>query len=118
MKEDNLREVWSAGCRSRRPIYEAVDDLARKGWTGTLGFDSFGEHWFEKEPWRTGRELLERLQALHPNEYPDGLLRTVQRLVKEWRRNKAHAMIFGMNSEIAQHSADYAGGERSSLVRQ
>ena len=51
--------------------------------------------WFESEPWRTSRELLERLQATHPGEYPDSLLRTVQRRVKIWRREKARAMVFG-----------------------
>lgn len=33
--------------------------------------------WFESEPWRTSRELLEKLQSAHPGEYPDNLLRTV-----------------------------------------
>jgi hypothetical protein len=28
--------------------------------------------WFEVEPWRTSRELLERLQAQHPGAYPNG----------------------------------------------
>ena len=51
--------------------------------------------WFEAEPWSTGRQLLERLQAAHPGEYPDSLLRTVQRRVKCWRREKATAMVFG-----------------------
>jgi len=30
--------------------------------------------WFEAEPWRTARELLERLQGEHPGAYPDGQL--------------------------------------------
>ena len=51
--------------------------------------------WFEAEPWYTSRQLLERLQAAHPGEYPDGLLRTVQRRVKVWRKEKATAMVFG-----------------------
>ena len=51
--------------------------------------------WFEAEPWRTSRQLLERLQAAHPGEYPDSLLRTLQRRVKAWRREKATAMVFG-----------------------
>lgn len=101
----NLRHAWTEGevrptakakpklRRERRrpdPLIRVTDDL---------------RSWFEEEPWRTGRELLERLQERYPNEYPDGLLRTVQRRVKEWRRNKAHAMIFGANSETAQLSA-------------
>jgi hypothetical protein len=32
--------------------------------------------WFNAEPWRTGRELLERLQAEYPRKYADGRLRT------------------------------------------
>lgn len=52
--------------------------------------------WFEAEPWRTGRELLERLQSIYPGQYPDGLIRTVQRRVKGWRRDRAHRMIFGI----------------------
>jgi hypothetical protein len=51
--------------------------------------------WFEAEPWRTSRELLERLQGEHPGIYPDGQLRTVQRRVKGWRREVAHKLVFG-----------------------
>ena len=56
--------------------------------------------WFEAEPWYTSRQLLERLQAAHPGEYPDGLLRTVQRRVKVWRKEKATAMVFGELGEM------------------
>jgi hypothetical protein len=51
--------------------------------------------WFDAEPWRTSRELFERLQAVHPGEYPDGQLRTLQRRVKDWRRERSREMIFG-----------------------
>jgi hypothetical protein len=51
--------------------------------------------WFEAEPWRTSRELLERLQTEHPGVYPEGQLRTLQRRLKEWRREAAHRMVFG-----------------------
>ena len=51
--------------------------------------------WFEAEPWRTGRELLERLQDEQPGTYPIGLLRTLQRRLKAWRRDKAHELVFG-----------------------
>ena len=56
--------------------------------------------WFEAEPWRTGRELLERLQAEHPGVYPDGQLRTLQRRLKIWRQETAHKMVFGALSGI------------------
>ena len=51
--------------------------------------------WFEAEPWSTSRQLLEKLQAAHPGEYPDNLPRTLQRRVKVWRREKATEMVFG-----------------------
>jgi hypothetical protein len=51
--------------------------------------------WFEAEPWRTSRELLVRLQAEYPGMYPDGLLRTCQRRLKEWRREAALQLVFG-----------------------
>ena len=37
---------------------------------------------------------------LTPGEYPDGLLRTVQRRVKVWRKEKATAMVFGEQGEM------------------
>lgn len=53
------------------------------------------EEWFEAEPWRTSRELLERLQVKYPGVYPDGLIRTVQRRIKIWRSTQANALVFG-----------------------
>lgn len=50
--------------------------------------------WFGAEPWRTGPELLERLQAAHPGAYPDAL-RTFQRLLKIWRHEAARAFVLG-----------------------
>lgn len=51
--------------------------------------------WFTAEPWRTGRELLEKLQIEEPRTYPVGLLRTVQRRLKIWRAEHAQEMVFG-----------------------
>jgi len=51
--------------------------------------------WFEAEPWRTSRELFERLQAEYPGMYPDGQLRTCQRRLKGWRREAALRLVFG-----------------------
>lgn len=53
------------------------------------------EAWFKAEPFRTASELLERLQAEHADQYPDLLLRTLQRRLKIWRSQSAHEMIFG-----------------------
>jgi hypothetical protein len=71
--------------------------------------------WFEAEPWRTSRELFERLQEAHPGLFPDGQLRTLQRRVKAWRHALAHTMVFGvaaseeMPGSHRSHSADTAG---------
>ena len=52
--------------------------------------------WSEVEPWRTSRELYERLQAERPGVFADGQLRTLQRRLKEWRREQVHKMVFGV----------------------
>ena len=51
--------------------------------------------WFDADPCCTSRQLLEQLQTEHPGLYPDHLLRTLQRRVKTWRKEKVHEMIFG-----------------------
>lgn len=54
--------------------------------------------WFDADLSVTGRELLERLQSAHPETYPDGLLRTVQRRLKVWCRAHARALVFGKDT--------------------
>jgi hypothetical protein len=64
--------------------------------------------WFEAEPWRTSRELFERLQAEQPGAFPDGQRRTLQRRLKEWRREMAHKLVFGVEvtGEITHQAPD------------
>ena len=102
----SLQTVWHSGDarptasdkprqkRGRRrpdPLVEVTGQLKR---------------WFEDEPWRSGRELLEKLQAEQPGDYPEGLLRTVQRRVKIWRSEQACALVFTHSS-----AAPKAAGE-------
>jgi hypothetical protein len=54
--------------------------------------------WFDAEPWRTASELLERLQGEQPGLFPDRLLRTLQRRLKDWRREVAHKLVFGVGA--------------------
>ncbi len=61
------------------------------------------EAWFGAEPGLSGRQLLDRLQAAHPDSYPDKLLRTVQRRLRVWRRERARALVLGP-SAIGAHS--------------
>jgi hypothetical protein len=47
---------------------------------------------------RTARELLARLkttQSGDPADYRDAVLRTLQRRLKAWRAEMAHALVFG-----------------------
>lgn len=51
--------------------------------------------WFEDDPGKTGRELLERLQREQPGDYLSGLLRTVQGRLKGGGRNEnAWSLVF------------------------
>ncbi|CAH2394395.1 hypothetical protein MES4922_10308 [Mesorhizobium ventifaucium] len=45
---------------------------------------------FDEEPWRTSRELLVRLQEEQPGQYPDQLLRTLQRRFEDLAEGKRH----------------------------
>ena len=66
--------------------------------------------WFEAEPWRTSRELFERLQGEQPGVYPDGQLRTLQRRLKEWRRDVAHKLVFGAANADQSSNTNAATG--------
>lgn len=44
------------------------------------------QQWFLAGPERTAQSLLQELQARYPDQYPDSLLRTLQRRVRLWRR--------------------------------
>jgi hypothetical protein len=101
----DLPEVWQSG--DARPI--ASDKPRQK--RGRRRPDPLVEvtgrlkRWFEDEPWRSGRELLEKLQAETPGDYPEGLLRTVQRRVKIWRSEQACALVFTHSSAAPKAAA-------------
>jgi hypothetical protein len=54
--------------------------------------------WLEAEPDRTAKALLWRLQNEQPGVFADGLLRTMQRRVREWRVAAAKRLVFGANT--------------------
>jgi hypothetical protein len=94
-----LRTAWQDG--EVRPTSKAKEK-ARRGRRRPDPFvtvTALMRQWFEAEPWRTSRELFERLQAEQPGAFPDGQLRTLQRRLKEWRRDKAHEMVFGAGAD-------------------
>ena len=90
-----LRTAWTQGAASPTAKPAAKPKRERRRPDPLVKVTEQLHAWFEAEPWRTSRHLLGRLQAAHPGEYPDSLLRTVQRRVKIWRREKTTAMVFG-----------------------
>lgn len=97
---EGLRHAWKEGevrptsrrkpsaPRGRRrpdPLAKVTDDLRAL---------------FDADMAQTGRELFSKLQLAHPEAYPDGLLRTVQRRLKIWRAAIARELVFGA-SQVA-----------------
>jgi hypothetical protein len=103
----SLKTLWKDG--EARPTSKAK--LPQKRWRRRpdplIQVTDQLRTWFHEEPWRTGRELLEKLQAEQSGNYPDGLLRTVQRRLKGWRTEQAHALVFTDTAALA--SAGTAG---------
>jgi len=61
--------------------------------------------WFDADRSQTGRDLLTKLQAAHPDEYPDTLLRTLQRRLKGWRAEIARELVFGITPGASERMA-------------
>jgi hypothetical protein len=93
---EGLRTSWQEG--EVRPTSKRKKKVS-KSWRRCpdpfLTVTAQMREWFDAEPWRTSRELLEQLQAQQPDVYPVKLLRTLQRRVKVWRRESAHQLVFG-----------------------
>ena len=93
---DGLRAAWqssedvrpTARSKPSKPRYRTVPDPL-EAVTNIL------KGWFEADPGVTGRQLLDRLQVTHPGQYPDSLVRTVQRRLKAWRRERAKSLVLG-----------------------
>ncbi len=92
---EGLRTAWKEGDVRPTARPKAKQKRGRRRPDPLVAVTVQLREWFEAEPWLTGRELFERLQTAHPNTYPDGLLRTLQRRLKIWRSEKAQLMVFG-----------------------
>src|ERR1700686_4193995 len=90
-----LRTAWREGGGRRTTAPKAKAKRLRRRPDPFVAVTTRLREWFEAEPWRTSRELFERLQAEYPGVYPDGQLRTCQRRLKEWRREAALRLVFG-----------------------
>ena len=56
--------------------------------------------WFKEEPWCSGRDLLEKLQAERPGVYLDGLIRAVQHRLTIWLSEHTRALVFNRSSMV------------------
>jgi hypothetical protein len=90
-----LRTAWKEGEVRPTSVAKAKPKRLRRRPDPFAAVTTELRGWFEAEPWHTSRELFERLQAQCPGVYPDGQLRTLQRRLKEWRREAAHRMVLG-----------------------
>lgn len=101
-----LRHAWKEG--EVRPTARRPPPMPRgrrrpdplKDVTATL------RDWFEDDPALSGRQLLEKLQFLHPGRCPDGLLRTVQRRTKVWRADLARRLVLGPRADKTPRPGD------------
>ena len=105
-----LRTAWQGG--EVRPTSRPKEKARRgRGRPDPFAAVTAQMHrWFQAGPWRTSRELFERLQAEQPGVYPDGQLRTLQRRLKGWRRDVAHTLVFGAAAADDGVQADAATG--------
>jgi hypothetical protein len=102
-----LRTAWKSG--EARPTAAEKPTTQRRGRRRPDPLVSVTPQlrgWFQLEPWRTGRELLEKLQAEQPGTYPDGLLRTVQRRLKIWRSEHACSLVFAGSAGTPEGSPE------------
>lgn len=58
------------------------------------------EHWLQKQPEVTAKELFARLQSQGAHACAPGQLRTLQRRVKEWRTAVARQLVLGAGLEF------------------
>lgn len=86
--------LWTQG--EVRPTHRAKPTAPR---TWRTREDPFGEVWSVVELWLAAEpdlsasDLLSRLQGEHPERFPHGQLRTLQRRVQEWRMAAAKALL-------------------------
>ena len=85
----------AALAKKAKPIMELAE-LAHEASDGKLRL--FKGFRYAAKPWKWSRRVI--VKAEHPGEYPNGLLRTVQRRVKVWREEKATEMVFGEFGEL------------------
>lgn len=97
-----LATAWQQG--EVRPTHRLTPRPARDWRTRPDPFEATWPRvrtWLEAEPDSIGKTLFARLQAEHPNVFPNAQLRTFQRRVKEWRHAAARRLVFASSLDAA-----------------
>ncbi|MHB1459444.1 MAG: integrase catalytic domain-containing protein [Armatimonadota bacterium] len=101
-----LPELWRLG--EARPTHRKEDPKAHNWRTREDPFKNVWTElllWLQEEPDCIAKILLHRLNEKYPGQYADGLLRTLQRRISEWRQSMARKMVFGNVEEPGEVSA-------------
>jgi hypothetical protein len=57
--------------------------------------------WLEEQPDMEAKQMLKRLQATGYGDYPDKLLRTLQRRVRTWRMRIVQQLVYGTQASAS-----------------
>ena len=91
----SLKTAWREGEANPTAKAKARGPRTRRRPDPLASVNQQIESWFAAEPWRTGREFLDRLQVEYPDVYREGHLRTLQRRLKVLRRQAAQSLVLG-----------------------
>ena len=92
---ESLGSAWRAG--EGRATHRERVRVARTWRTRKDPFESAWPmllEWIEADPSLTAKALFKRLQSVSSVPFPEYQLRTLQRRVKVWRRDKVHELLF------------------------
>jgi Integrase core domain len=93
-----LPQLWREG--EVRPTHRCEASSPRTWRTRKDPFEEVWPEilvWLQRDPDSTAKFLLGRLQGAYPNQYTDGLLRTLQRRIREWRYVMARSLVHGVD---------------------
>jgi hypothetical protein len=102
---DSLSTAWQDG--DVRPTHRKRASGPRTWRTRLDPFEKVWpliEQWLNEKPDTTAKELFHRLQEHSPEQYQPGQLRTLQRQVKEWRREIVRQLVLGVGNESQEQT--------------
>jgi len=102
-----LPGLWREG--EVRPTHRKPPPAARTWRTRVDPFESVWPEvisWLQTEPDATAKVLFQRLMRRYPDEFAPGQLRTLQRRVRDWRREMARQLVYAnLSATTPEHLA-------------